>query len=202
MRRKRCYSFLIMWSAIGSIRTALSASLLGLALLPWGCHKKPRAPLPPTPLPPIASSLAPVPVPAPIPSSIPKLPASPSYLDVGENYFEMGDYAKAAQAYETYLQNNYSPANQDQALFRLALTHALPASPVRDLPKATSLLQQLTKHFPESPWRPQAELLLGLQGEINKLRTDVSKRDEHIRDLSRELERLKQIDMRRRPTAP
>lgn len=189
-----------MRSAIGSIRAALSAGLLGLALLHWGCHKKPRAPLPPVPPAVAVPTPAPAPVPAPIPSSIPNPPASPSFFDVGETYFEAGDYAKAAPAYETFLRNDFSPANQDTALLRLAVIHALPASPLRDPAQSASLLQQLMKRFPESPLRPQAELLLGLQSEIDRLRTDVSKRDERIRDLTRELERLKQIDMRRRPT--
>jgi len=121
-------------------------------------------------------------------------------LELGELYFRSGDYAKAARAYETYLRDNYSPVNQDQALFRLAFCHALPESPVRNMPQATSLLKQLVKRFPKSLYRPQAEFLLGMQGEMEKLRSDVSARDDRIKELTQELERLKQIDMERRPT--
>lgn len=172
-----------------------------MALLPWSCNQKPRAPLPPIPPPqlPKVTTRAPVPIPAPIPSTIPTTPAPPTLFDVAEIYFEAGDYARAAEAYEYYLRDHSPRDNEDRALFRLALTRYLPGSPVRDPAQASNLLQQIIKQFPDSSLRPQAELLLNLQTEIDRLRTDVGRRDDRIRDLSRELERLKQIDLRRRP---
>jgi outer membrane protein assembly factor BamD (BamD/ComL family) len=121
---------------------------------------------------------------------------------LGQNYFQSGNYVEAARSYETYLRVNLSGPEQDQALFRLALSHSFPDSPIRDLPQAQTLLQQLINRYPRSPFKPQAEFLLGLQGEVDRLRTDVAKRDDRIRELSRELERLKQIDMQRRPSRP
>ena len=61
-------------------------------------------------------------------------------------------------------------------------------------------MQQLVSLFPESPYRPEAEFLLRLQGEIERLRSDLSNREARIRQLTQELERLKQIDMQRRPS--
>jgi hypothetical protein len=40
------------------------------------------------------------------------------------------------------------------------------------------------------------------QGELEKLRSDLTQREERIRQLTAELEKLKQIDMERRPTTP
>lgn len=164
------------------MRTFLSAGLLALALFPWSCQRRPRAPVAPPP---------------------------PNYFQLGERYFEAGDYPNAAQAYETYLRNNHLAANRDRVLFRLALAYALPGSPVRDLPRAMQLLQQLVDMSPQSPFKPQGEFLLRIHQEVDRLRADVTKRDERIKELNRELEKLnreleklKQIDMQRRPSRP
>lgn len=161
---------------IGTTSRLLLATLLGLSLILGACHKRPR---------------------------LRATPPSPDYFVLGEGYYEAGDYAQAAQAYQSYLRNNPSAANQDKVLFRLAMAHAFPESPVRNLPKAMQLLQQLVRLFPQSsPFKPQAEFLLRLQEEVERLRANISERDERIRELTRELERLKQIDMQRRPSRP
>ena len=154
-------------------RAVLSAILLGLALLFSSCAKKQR----------VASSPPPPPPPPP-----PKLaaPPPPSSFEIGQNYFAKGDYARAAEAYETYLRQDAPPGNQDQALYRLALTYALVESPIRDMPKALNLLQSLVNQFPSSSFKPQAEFILSLEGELEKLRSDVTNRDERIRELSQE----------------
>jgi len=38
--------------------------------------------------------------------------------------------------------------------------------------------------------------------ELERLRADLTRREERVRQLSEELEKLKQIDLRRRPAAP
>ncbi|MBI4459053.1 MAG: outer membrane protein assembly factor BamD, partial [Acidobacteria bacterium] len=145
------------------IKNVLAASFLGLALipwLPWSCQTRPAAPPPPPP---------------------------PNYFDLGEKYFDAGDYAKAAEAYNLYLQNNSAAENQDRALFRLALAYALPASPVRDLPRATETLQGLVQRFPQSPYTPQAEFLLQLQTETDQLRAEVQQREAQLQQLHEEV---------------
>jgi methyl-accepting chemotaxis protein len=47
-----------------------------------------------------------------------------------------------------------------------------------------------------------AELILGLQAQIEKLKSDVKERDDRIKRLSDELQKLKDIDMQHRPTRP
>jgi tetratricopeptide (TPR) repeat protein len=192
-----------MWHEISLIRKCLPVSLVGLALLGPACHRRASAPVPPVQasvplvLPPPGPT--PEPQPAPIPDTLPNLPSTGGYFDLGDKYFQVGDYPRAAKAYETYLRSSVSLTYQDQALFRLALTRFLPESPVKDVPQALNLFRLLVKSFPQSPFRPQAEMILGMQAEIERMRLDVGKRDERIQDLTRELERLKQIDMQRRP---
>ncbi len=182
-----------------SAKPLLLAVLLACSLLASACQKRTRASAPPTRQPARPKPAAPTPERAPIPSSLPVPPPAPSLLEIADRYFEFSDYANAAQAYERYLHDGSGP-EQDKALYRLALSHAVPQSPVRDLPKAWGLLQQLVSRFPQSPYKPQAEFLLGLQGEIDRLHSDISKRDDRIKELSQELEKLKAIDMQRRPS--
>ena len=197
-----------------SLKTFFSTALLSLALLPllpWSCQTRPAA-------------QAPTAAPPPLP------PPPPSYLAIGDRYFDAGDYASAADAFQAYLSGNPSAPDRDRALFRLALTHEFPQSPVHDSAQALAELQELLSTYPDSPLRPQAELVLQLHqeaerlraevqareqriaeltdqlqqlqsGELEQLRTDVSQREERIRQLSEELDRLKQIDMQRRPAA-
>src|ERR1035437_4516766 len=190
-----------MWHENSSVRKYLRVSLVGLALLGLACHRKAAAPpvyaSVPLPLPPPGPS--PTPQSAPIPDTIPSLPSTGGHFDLGEKYFQVGAYPRAARAYKSYLRKSVSLANQDQALFRLALTRFLPESPVRDIPLAINLFRLLVKSFPESAFRPQAEMIIGMQAEIDRMRVDVGKRDERIQELTRELEKLKQIDMQRRP---
>src|SRR3990167_8733043 len=97
---------------LGGIRRLLPTGVLGLALIavfPWSCQRRPRATAPPSP---------------------------PNYFELAERYFAAGDYGNAATAYENFLRDNRSPANQDTALFRLGLVHAFPESPVLNLPRA------------------------------------------------------------------
>jgi len=150
---------------------ALPLTLLGFFLLLAACHKRPPAPAVPLP---------------------------PNYLQLGEGYFEAGDYANASQAYETYLRGNASPGNRDRVLLRLALAYSFPQSPVRDPARAKQLLQQLVNDFPKSPFKSPAEFLLRVQEEVESLRADLSKRNERMSELTLELEKLKQSDLQRR----
>ncbi len=156
------------------ITTFSLTTLIALALFSASCGKKPPAIVVPPP---------------------------PDYFQAGEKYFNAADYAQAVQSYDTYLSQYPDASNRDYVLFRLAVAYAFPQSPVRNLPRATQLLRRILQ-MPSSPYKPQAQLLLGLLDGVDKLRLDVGKRDERIKELTRELERLKQIDMERRPIRP
>ena len=85
----------------------------------------------------------------------------------------------------------------DDALFQLGLLYAMDG-PSHDWQRATTYLRQLVTNFPLSPLKPAADLILSLYGEVTQLTTDSERRDQRIRQLTTELERLKQIDAERR----
>lgn len=131
-------------------------------------------------------------------------PPPPNYLALGEQYFEAGDYAQAADAYNAYLRANPLGLNVDQALFRLALSHAVPESPVRDLQRSSELLSQLVDQYPHSLFKSPAEFLLRQQtelarqqSEVEKLRADLSRRETQIQELNQEIEKIRQVDLQR-----
>ncbi len=188
--------------------------LMGFSLALGACHKKPRVATAPA-APPPAPTPAPPPDPKPLPPLEPNAPPV-DYFQQGEEYFESGDYARAVEAYEKFLTGNTVDKNQDRALFHLAISYALPGTPPHDIQKGMTVLKQLVTLFPESPLKPQAQFVLDLQGEIEKLRTDGKEKEERIKDrnerireqderikrLTSELEKLKKIDMERRPSRP
>jgi len=140
-------------------------------------------------------------------SRTPPTQPPPNYLELGETYFDTGDYPSAIKSFNTYLKDRAGAPDADRALFRLAMAYGVAEAPAQDLPKGMQLLQQLVKQYPSSPFKPPAMLLIRLQDEVTKLKDDVTKlradatkRDEKVKELTTELEKLKKIDMERRPT--
>jgi outer membrane protein assembly factor BamD (BamD/ComL family) len=147
-------------------RTALAAvlalaTLVGLA----GCHGATPAAQTPPPPPPAAAELA-----------------------HGQELFEAGDFSRAADAYETYLAAEPRGEQADLALFRLAMIRLLPDPAVQDWNEARERFEQLVATFPASPWSTQAEVVLHLQREVERL--------------YHQLEGLKRIDLEGAPPPP
>jgi tetratricopeptide (TPR) repeat protein len=193
---------------------SFTAILFFLLLVSWGCHKKPAIPVPPptkvAPTPPVEAAppaIIPLvtepPKEAPLePAPLPKIVAAPSSFDLGETNFQSGRYRQATKSFEDFLRVNPQSKDRDQALFHLGLSLALATDSSRDLRQAEAAFRRLIKEFPNSPYKNQAEFILGLQTQIDRLRTDVRERDEKIKKLSEELQKLKEIDMQRRPSRP
>lgn len=153
------------------IRRFLSKALLCVALaplLPWSCQRR---------------------------AQIPAAPPPPNSLALGDRYFDAGDYPNAVAAYSEYLRGSPSASNRDRALFRLGLALVFPESPVHDSQQATRSLQELLTQYPQSPFRPQAQLLLQFQEEAERLQSEISFREERIAQLTREVERLEQAEL-------
>ena len=154
-----------------------------------------------------------------------KQPASPgapvpaASLKQGDVAFERADFGQAVLAYENYLRGTPDPRDHDKVLFRLAIAYAMPGHPPHNPARSTELLNQLVGLFPQSLLKPQAEYILRLQSDSEDLKTiqesnqtlqaDLEKtkaalkeRDERIKLLREELDRLKKIDLERRPTRP
>jgi hypothetical protein len=80
----------------------------------------------------------------------------------------------------------------------LCLTYVLGGNPGSDWQKAVACLRQIVDEYPDSLYRPPANLILALRLELDRLAADSTARDQRIRQLSTELDRLKKIDADRR----
>lgn len=153
------------------------------------------------------------------PPASPAVPGPAAYLKQGEISFEKADFAQAVPAYENYLSATPNPKEHDRVLFRLALAYAIPGHTSHNPGRSTELFNRLVALFPQSPLKPQAEYILQLQAdsenlkainesaqamqaELEKTRAGVRERDERIKVLREELDKLKKIDLERRISRP
>jgi tetratricopeptide (TPR) repeat protein len=118
--------------------------------------------------------------------------STPSNLELGDRYFNEGDYARAIAAYTDYLEEGPSLPGRDRALFHLALAYELPESSVHDSALATMYLRELLAQYPDSPMRPQARLLLESRKEIERLQSEIGSREERIGELTQQMGQLEQ----------
>jgi hypothetical protein len=129
-------------------------------------------------------------VPAPPPASI-------VALNEADRAFAAKEYDDACRSYEDYLRLTPAPDQQDQALFRLGMAYTLrKAAP--DWPHAQAIWKRLISEFPNSPLKPPVDLILSLYSEVGQANADMKVRDDRIKQLSTELDRLKKIDADRR----
>jgi len=181
--------------------------LLFVLMASWGCRKNvvvPEQQIPPAKKDVVAPSAItpnlPPPDPEPTETPIPKETVPPDSFMLGEQNFQKGNYRQAAQLFEKFLKASPKAQNRDQALFYLGLSLALGNG--LDARPAENAFRRLIAEFPRSPYRGQAELIIGLQAQIDRLRSDVKARDDRINRLNDELRKLKSIDIQRRPSRP
>jgi tetratricopeptide (TPR) repeat protein len=198
------------------LKRKLLLLLLLVLLVSWGCFpgKKTATVKAPTPEPVPAATPEAAPSAVTPPAAIPSLPAplesaplsktitAPNYLELGEMNFQLGNYPQAIKAYEAYLSGNPKGKNRDLALFHLGLSRALAGDSNRDMRQAEAAFRRLISEFPTTQYRNQAEFILGLQVQIDKLKADLKEREDKIKKLSDELQALKDIDLQRRPSRP
>jgi hypothetical protein len=180
----------------------------------WGCSRKTHVQAPARPenagthpgaeaVPPAVTPSVTPPQPAPPkPAPLSTTIAKTSSYEFGELNFQVGNYTKAAESYESFLRANPRGKHRDTALFHLGLSRALARDSGRDWHLAEAAFRKLLSEFPTSEYKAQAEFILGQQAQIERLRSDVKERDDRIKRLSDELQKLKDIDMQRRPTRP
>jgi tetratricopeptide (TPR) repeat protein len=174
--------------------------IISAALALTGCHRRPRdgAAAPPVLAPIIVRVDAPAPVYSPIPSSLPPYVSPPDPAEVererGDRAFTAGSYDEAIQAYQKLLHISPGGGGHDETLFRLGLCYALRNGGEPDWQRAKTFLKQLVSDYPRSLLKPPAVLIVTLRSQAEELSGDVKAREQAMRQLSVELERLKQID--------
>ena len=131
----------------------------------------------------------------------PEAAAPPEIFLEAERNFAEGNYRRAAQAFEGFLNTFPKAADRDLALFHFGFSLAL-AGDDKNLLQTEAVLRRLISEFPKSPYRRQAEWILDLKTQGERLQSDIKDRDERILQLSDELRKLKSIDLGRRPSRP
>jgi outer membrane protein assembly factor BamD (BamD/ComL family) len=124
----------------------------------------------------------------------------PAALLEADSAFDSGDFAKAARSYASYLQSNPQTSGMDRILFRFVVAQSLNVAAPKDL-SVNDALNRLIREFPHSAYVEPSQVILNLRADIARSQADVKAREETIRQLNDELERLKKIDLGR-PKAP
>jgi hypothetical protein len=175
-------------------------AVIGFALLLafTGCHKAKPAPtvsIPPLPpAPPPSTVTIDVPLP-PEPELTEPAPPAVAILEDANRAFAAGHYDQAARLYDGFLRTSPA-ARRDEALFYAGLTQAL--KPSTYWKSAATFFKQLIQEYPNSPYKPTANLLLTLRTDLDQSTADVRQRDQRLKQLTTELDRLKKIDADRR----
>jgi len=106
---------------------------------------------------------------------------------VFDEHFEAHRYEAAARAFHA------SPElhDQERALFRAALTYGLPESPVFDPDSARAMIERLQRLYPNTRYREEANRLLALLGEIQRLTDRVERYEQEIERLSQDVAELR-----------
>jgi len=189
-------------------------SVLILLMAATACHHKGPVVSPPVLPPAIPIVVAPPPLdvpvadPAPVAARTPYEalafePAAepvvvPIALVEGDTAFDSGDFTQAVRWYTAYLQSYPEASGTDRVLFRLGVSQSSNAAP-KD-PAGNDAFNRLIREYPQSTYLAPARMILSLRAEIVRLQSDAKAREERVKQLSDELERLKKIDLDRRRT--
>jgi tetratricopeptide (TPR) repeat protein len=117
-------------------------------------------------------------------------------LNEADRAFNAGSYDEASRGYENYLRLNPNGTQRDEVFFHLGLGYALRPAP--DWQRAASAFRQIVEGFPNSPFRQPSNLILSLHSDLDQVTANAQQRDQRIRQLTAELDRLKRIDADRR----
>jgi len=111
---------------------------------------------------------------------------SVSFDNRADRAYRDGELEEAAEAYEEVLSRSTGGPREAHAVYRLALIHSRPDSPLRDDAKAADLLGRVLQNHPDSRYAPQASLILDLQLQATRLREMINDLANHIRKLREE----------------
>jgi len=164
-----------------------------------GCKRREVVVVPPPVVQPVIVRVdAPVPIYSPVPTNLPAFVPPPipgaQEREQADHAFTAGSYDEAIQGYEKFLMAFPKGDGRGEALFRLALSYALRSNRDSDWQRARTTLKQLVDEYPNSSLKPPALVILTLRSQADELSGNIKAREQAIKQLSTELERLKQID--------
>jgi hypothetical protein len=121
-----------------------------------------------------------------------------------DQFFDAGDYVKAAEGYESALAKGGEGRNGARSLFRLGVSRAQPGDAAYDPAKARAAFERLVSAHPGSSFAKQARLPLALlkeldeadrrsknlKAELGKLRLEMERREEDSRGQSAKVKAL------------
>ena len=186
----------------------LALLTIAIVLFLVACHKNPAKPAAPAPAPPQPAPATPPPV--PVPETWPELPLPPSRLPAppepplpkdfrdGEAYFLSGKYVEAVKSYERYIRDYPVTQFKDVAMFKAGMAQALACPSPECRARSQDQFRRLVARFPQSPYSAEARFVLTLLGENDKMKSEAKARDDRLKKLTDELERLKKIDLGRK----
>jgi len=142
------------------------------------------------------------------PPAKPEPSPAPISFEPCEASFVARKYTDATKCFDDYLKKNPKSSKRDFVLFRLGVSYALIAnSPGGNMLKAEDLMRKseyflklLVQDFPASPYRGPADLILSLQSQVKSLKADLAEKETKLKQLGDELQKLKEIDLQRRPS--
>jgi hypothetical protein len=179
-------------------RAAIAVFSIALTII--GCHRRPApqpaaavvipAPPPRLPLPRVEPGPEPLPRIEPPPAPVPPLATA-------DDAFISGDYDQALTEYQAYLEKYPAGDERDRAMFHAGLIQMLrPAA--ADRQRGAASLKELLKEFPNSSFGAAAKQLLSVYDQMVDAVADARVKDQKLKQLTSELDRLKKIDADRR----
>lgn len=184
-----------------------------MILFSWACHKEITA-YPPPRIPDASLSQTNNSVPVKLDTSIPRHTLDPDpapsvddipplgRLNEGDKNFREGNYPQAIKDYWAYLDKNRYSEVRERVLFNIGLSYALSPKSDQNLPGAISILNELMNEFPDSEYRSPVELIMSLISQVEQERQESVKQKSKAKQLQDELDKLKEIDLQRRPSRP
>jgi hypothetical protein len=177
------FVFLVVLAAAGCRKNASNGSNLSVVI---------------PPVPPRAAPLPPV---LPGPEPLPRIESPPAPLSLVERAtlaFVSGNYDEAERYFEQSLHDPSSTETRDNTLYHLGLIRALRPAMASERQRSIATLKQLLEEYPNSPFVEPANRILALHGQVAQAANDVRLRDQKMKQLALELDRLKKIDADRR----
>ena len=112
-------------------------------------------------------------------------------LHAANQEFAAGDYTGAAHDYQRYLELAPAGDSRDHALFHLGLIYSLPEPERQDWTRASGYLRNVVNEFPQSSYKPTAQLILSMRDQATELSMEIAKLTAESTQLRNEGTRLR-----------